>query len=126
MGVGLPENILECIALGIDMFDCVLPTRNARHGLIYTSEGVINIKNAKWADDLSPIDPNADNNFSTTYSKAYLKHLFKVNEMLGFTMATIQNLRFYLWLVETAREKIISGDFVAWKDQLVKKVSTRL
>ena len=98
MGVGLPENILECISLGIDMFDCVLPTRNARHGLLYTSEGVINIKNAKWADDFTPIDPNADNHFSQTYSKAYLKHLFKVNELLGFTMASIHNLRFYLWL----------------------------
>lgn len=126
MGVGLPENILECIALGIDMFDCVLPTRNARHGLLYTSEGVINIKNAKWADDFSPIDANADDTFSTTYSKAYLKHLFKVNELLGFTMASVHNLRFYLWLVETAREKIISGDFVTWKDQLVKNVSVRL
>ncbi len=126
MGVGLPENILECIGLGIDMFDCVLPTRNARHGLLYTSEGVINIKNAKWADDFSPIDPNADNKFSLTYTKAYLKHLFKVNEMFGFTIASIHNLRFYLWLVETAREKIISGEFVAWKDALIPKLSQRL
>jgi len=126
MGVGLPENILECIALGIDMFDCVLPTRNARHGLLYTSEGVINIKNAKWADDFSPIDPNADNQFSLNYSKAYLKHLFKVNEMFGFTIASIHNLRFYLWLVETAREKILNGGFVEWKDAMVKKVRVRL
>ena len=126
MGVGLPENILECISLGIDMFDCVLPTRNARHGLLYTSEGVINIKNAKWADDFTPIDPNADNHFSQTYSKAYLKHLFKVNELLGFTMASIHNLRFYLWLVETAREKIVTGDFVPWRDVLLTKVSKRL
>ena len=126
MGVGLPENILECISLGIDMFDCVLPTRNARHGLLYTSEGVINIKNAKWADDFSPIDAKSDNHFSQTYSKAYLKHLFKVNEMLGFTIASIHNLRFYLWLVETAREKIIAGDFVIWRDNLLSKVSKRL
>ncbi len=126
MGVGLPENILECISLGIDMFDCVLPTRNARHGLLYTSEGVINIKNAKWSDDFTPIDSNADNHFSQTYSKAYLKHLFKVNEFLGFTMASIQNLRFYLWLVETAREKIISGEFVHWRDALLPKISKRL
>ncbi len=126
MGVGLPENILECISLGIDMFDCVLPTRNARHGLLYTSEGVINIKNAKWADDFTPIDPNADNHFSQTYSKAYLKHLFKVNELLGFTMASIHNLRFYLWLVETAREKIVTGGFVPWRDVLLTKVSKRL
>ena len=126
MGVGLPENILECISLGIDMFDCVLPTRNARHGLLYTSDGVINIKNAKWADDFSPIDAKSDNHFSQTYSKAYLKHLFKVNEMLGFTIASIHNLRFYLWLVETAREKIIAGDFVIWRDNLLSKVSKRL
>jgi len=126
MGVGLPENILECISLGIDMFDCVLPTRNARHGLLYTSDGVINIKNAKWADDFSPIDVKSDNHFSQTYSKAYLKHLFKVNEMLGFTIASIHNLRFYLWLVETAREKIIEGDFVIWRDNLLSKVSKRL
>ena len=126
MGVGLPENILECIALGIDMFDCVLPTRNARHGLLYTSEGVINIKNAKWKDDFSKIDPQADDRFSQTYSKAYLKHLFKVNEMFGFTIASIHNLRFYLWLVETAREKIIAGDFVAWKDALLPRLMRRL
>jgi len=126
MGVGLPENILECIALGIDMFDCVLPTRNARHGLLYTSEGVINIKNAKWADDLSPIDTNSDSRFSQIHTKAYLKHLFKVNEMYGFTIASIHNLRFYLWLVETAREKILSGDFVTWKNSLLPKLKTRL
>jgi len=126
MGVGLPENILECIGLGIDMFDCVLPTRNARHGLLYTSEGVINIKNAKWADDFSPIDPNADDRFSTTYTKAYLKHLFKVNEMFGFTIASIHNLRFYLWLVETAREKIIAGEFHPWKEALLPRLMQRL
>jgi len=108
------------------MFDCVLPTRNARHGLLYTSEGVINIKNAKWADDFSPIDANADDRFSKTYTKAYLKHLFKVNEMFGFTIASIHNLRFYLWLVETAREKIIAGDFVEWKDGLLPRLMQRM
>ena len=126
MGVGLPENILECIALGIDMFDCVLPTRNARHGLLYTSQGVINIKNAKWANDFSPIDNNSDSKYSLTHTKAYLRHLFKVSELLGCTIASIHNLRFYLWLVETAREKIIAGEFEAWKTALVPKLQTRL
>ena len=126
MGVGLPENVLECIALGIDMFDCVLPTRNARHGMIYTSEGVINIKNAKWADDFSPLDINSDTEFSKKYTKAYVRHLFKVSELLGCTIASIHNLRFYLWLVETAREKILSGEFTAWKNALVPKLKNRL
>jgi len=126
MGVGLPENILECIALGIDMFDCVLPTRNARHGMLYTSEGVINIKNAKWKNDFSPIDPNSTTDFSKTYSKAYLRHLIRVNELFGMTIASIHNLRFYLWLVESAREKIIEGTFREWKDRMVEKVRTRL
>ena len=126
MGVGLPENILECIALGIDMFDCVLPTRNARHGMLYTSEGVINIKNAKWQDDFSPIDPNSTTAYSLDYSKAYLRHLFKVNELFGMTIASIHNLRFYLWLVETSREKILSGEFREWKDEMVARVKRRL
>lgn len=126
MGVGLPENILECIALGIDMFDCVLPTRNARHGLLYTSEGVINIKNAKWKDDFSPIDANCPAPTSQTHSKAYLRHLFQVSELLGMQIATLHNLSFYLWLVETAREKIEDGSFRQWKDVMVKKVSQRL
>lgn len=126
MGVGLPENILECIALGIDMFDCVLPTRNARHGMLYTSEGVLNMKNAKWADDFSPIDPLSDSIYSQTHSKAYLRHLFKVSELLASTIASIHNLRFYLWLVETAREKIIAGEFYTWKEALIPKLQTRL
>ena len=126
MGVGLPENVLECIGLGIDMFDCVLPTRNARHGMLYTSEGVINIKNAKWKDDFSPIDPNSTTSFSQDYSKAYLRHLFKVNELFGMTIASIHNLRFYLWLVETSREKILSGEFREWKDAMVARVKRRL
>lgn len=126
MGVGLPENILESIARGIDMFDCVLPSRNARHGLLYTSEGIINIKNAKWKDDFSAIDPNCPAPTSQNHSKAYLRHLFQVNEMLGLQIATLHNLSFYLWLVETAREKIASGEFTAWKDTMVKKVAIRL
>jgi len=126
MGIGLPENILESIALGIDMFDCVLPTRNARHGMLYTSEGVINIKNAKWQKDFSPIDPNSTTEFSTKYTKAYLRHLFKVNELFGMTIASIHNLRFYLWLVETSREKILAGEFREWKDAMVAKVQQRL
>lgn len=126
MGVGLPENILECIALGIDMFDCVLPTRNARHGMLYTSEGVLNMKNAKWAADFSPVDAHSDSIYSQTHSKAYLRHLFKVSELLASTIASIHNLRFYLWLVETAREKIINGDFYTWKKAMIPKLRTRL
>jgi len=126
MGVGLPENLLECIALGIDMFDCVLPTRNARHGLLYTRNGIINIKNKKWEDDFSPIDGESDSVFGSTYSKAYLKHLFKVSEMLGASLATINNLKFFMWIVETSREKIIDGTFVEWKNALLPKVRQRL
>jgi len=126
MGVGLPENVLECIALGIDMFDCVLPSRNARHGMLYTSEGVINIKNEKWKMDFSPIDPNSDTEFSQRYTKAYLRHLFKVSELFGCTIASIHNLRFYLWLVETAREKILEDAFEPWKTELVAKMKRRL
>jgi len=126
MGVGLPENIIECIALGIDMFDCVLPTRNARHGLLYTSEGIINIKNAKWEKDYSPIDPHGDNHLSKIHSKAYLRHLFKVGEYLAYTISSIHNLRFFLWLVETAREKIVEGTFSEWKSAVMPKISRRL
>lgn len=127
MGVGLPENILECIALGIDMFDCVLPTRNARHGLLYTTEGVLHIKNNKWKDDFSPIDPHPEASpYSQKYSKAYLRHLFRVKELVALQIASTQNLRFYLWLVNTAREKIISGDFVTWKNNLLPKITRKL
>jgi queuine tRNA-ribosyltransferase len=126
MGVGLPENILESIALGIDMFDCVLPSRNARHGIIYTREGIINIKNAKWQDDATPIDKESDAPTSRVHSRAYLRHLFKVEELLGAQLATIQNLSFFLWLVKTAREKIEAGTYGTWKNVMVKKVSTRL
>ena len=126
MGVGTPENILECIALGIDMFDCVMPTRNARNGMLFTTEGIINIRNEKWKADLSPIDITLGGYASTFYSKAYLRHLIINKEILGAQIASIHNLAFYLWLVKEAREHIIAGDFSSWKDQMVKVVSRRL
>jgi queuine tRNA-ribosyltransferase len=126
MGVGTPANILECIALGVDMFDCVMPTRNARNGMLFTSEGIINIRNEKWKDDFSSIDPAIGNYASTFYSKAYLRHLTVSKEILAAQIASIHNLSFYLWLVGQAREHILAGDFAVWKDQMVKKVSTRL
>jgi len=126
MGVGLPENILESIALGIDMFDCVLPSRNARHGILYTKNGLINIKNAKWQDDFSPIDADSDAPTSRIHTKAYLRHLFKVEELLAGQIATIQNLSFFLWLVSESRRKITEGSFNSWKSQMVKAVSQRL
>lgn len=126
MGVGTPANILECIALGVDMFDCVMPTRNARNGMLFTSEGIINIKNEKWKDDLSPIDPKLDNNVSNFYSKAYLRHLITSKEILGAQISSIHNLAFYLWLVGEARQRIIDGDFDSWKATMVKKVAQRI
>lgn len=126
MGVGTPENILECIALGVDMFDCVMPTRNARNGMLFTTEGIINIRNEKWKDDLSPIDAQLGGYASTFYSKAYLRHLIMSKEILGAQIATLQNLTFYLWLVKQARERIIQGTFAAWKNNMVKIVSQRL
>jgi len=126
MGVGTPTNILEGIALGIDMFDCVMPTRNARHGLLYTSEGIINIKNKKWENDFSPIDSNGHTFVDSQYNKAYLRHLIHTNELLGAQIASIHNLGFYLWLVTTAREQIQQGTFTTWKNQLVKKLDQRL
>ncbi len=126
MGVGTPINILENIALGIDMFDCVMPTRNARNGQLFTSEGIINIKNKKWEDDYSPLDPNGDSYVDSAYSKAYVKHLFKANEMLGKQIATLHNIRFYLWLVEQARNHILAGDFYDWKNKMVKILGQKL
>jgi len=126
MGVGTPENILECIALGIDMFDCVMPTRNARNGMLFTSQGIINIRNEKWKDDLSPIDPEIGGHVSTFYSKAYLRHLIIAKEILGAQIASIHNLTFYLWLVRQARQKIEEGTFATWKNSMVKIVSQRL
>ncbi|MCB0479196.1 MAG: tRNA guanosine(34) transglycosylase Tgt [Crocinitomicaceae bacterium] len=126
MGVGTPVNILECIALGVDMFDCVMPSRNARHGMLFTSEGIINIKNQKWKDDFSVLDANGSSFVDHEYSKAYLRHLMITNEFLGIQIATLHNLSFYLWLVREAREKIISGEFASWKDQMVIKLANRL
>ena len=126
MGVGLPENILESIALGIDMFDCVLPSRNARHGILYTKNGLINIKNAKWQDDFSPIDAESNANTSRIHTKAYLRHLFKVEELLAGQIATLHNLSFFLWLVTESRRKIKEGAFNSWKSDMVRSVSQRL
>jgi queuine tRNA-ribosyltransferase len=126
MGVGTPINILENIALGVDMFDCVMPTRNARNGMLFTANGTINIKNKKWENDFSPIDDMGITFVDTDYSKAYLKHLFSVNELLGKQIATIHNLGFYLWLVREARKHIIDGDFGVWKDIMVKQMDKRL
>jgi len=126
MGVGTPENILESIALGIDMFDCVMPTRNARNGMLFTTQGIINIRNEKWKDDLTPIDSELGGHVSTFYSKAYLRHLIISKEILGAQIASIHNLTFYLWLVDQARKKIEEGTFVEWKNKMVKTVSDRL
>ncbi len=126
MGVGTPINILENIALGIDMFDCVMPTRNARNGMLFTAHGTMNMRNRKWRDDFSPIDEMAITWVDTEYSKAYLKHLFTVNEMLGKQIATIHNLGFYMWLVREARKHILAGDFSVWKNKMVKQMGNRL
>jgi len=126
MGVGTPINILENIALGIDMFDCVMPTRNGRNGMLFTAFGSINIKNKKWVDDFSEIDSMNITWVDTAYSKAYLRHLFTVNEMLGRQIATIHNLGFYLWLVREARKHILAGDFGVWKSKMVKQMDNRL
>ncbi|KGO84630.1 queuine tRNA-ribosyltransferase [Flavobacterium rivuli WB 3.3-2 = DSM 21788] len=126
MGVGTPINILENIALGVDMFDCVMPTRNARNGMLFTANGTINIKNKKWEDDFSPVDEMGITFVDTQYTKAYLRHLFAANEYLGKQIATIHNLGFYMWLVREAREHIIAGDFYAWKEKMVKQMSQRL
>lgn len=126
MGVGTPANILEGIALGIDMFDCVMPTRNARNGMLFTTEGTINMKNEKWKDDFSAIDSEIDNYVSNFYTKAYVRHLLKADEMLGAMICSVHNLAFYLWLVGQAREQIIAGTFNAWKDKMVVKLMQRL
>lgn len=126
MGVGTPENILESISLGIDMFDCVLPTRNARHGLLYTANGIINIKNEKWKNDFSALDETGTSYVDKKYSKAYLRHLIHCNELLGAQIASIHNLAFYLWLVGEARNQIIAGTFYEWKNNMVKKITQRL
>ena len=126
MGVGTPVNILESIALGIDMFDCVMPTRNGRNGMLFTGRGIINIKNRKWSNDYTPIDEEAHSYVDTQYSKAYLRHLIISGEMLGAQVATLHNLGFYLWLVRQARHEISSGTFSAWKERIIPALSTRL
>nr|WP_294900212.1 tRNA guanosine(34) transglycosylase Tgt [uncultured Pedobacter sp.] len=126
MGVGTPINLLENIALGIDMFDCVMPTRNARNGMLFTRHGVINIKNEKWKNDFSPVDPDSDLFSDLNYSKAYLRHLIHSKEILGSQIATLHNLHFYLWLVDEAREKIITGEFYDWKNKMVKVLGHKL
>ena len=126
MGVGTPWNILEAIDLGVDMFDCVMPTRNGRNGMVFTSQGVINIKNLKWAKDFSPLDPGLPNELSQYYTKAYCRHLFMADEILGLQLASIQNLSFYLWLVGEARKHIQLGDYSSWKTSMVAQISQRL
>jgi queuine tRNA-ribosyltransferase len=126
MGVGTPANILECIALGVDMFDCVIPTRNGRNGMLYTAAGIINIKNKKWENDFSAIDETSNAWVSKNHSKAYLRHLFAAGEMLGPQIASIHNLSFFSWLVTEARNKIIQGGFLKWKNEIAGKLRVRL
>ena len=126
MGVGTPANLLEGIERGIDMFDCVMPTRNGRNACLFTSEGIMNMRNRKWADDFTPIDPNGTASVDLFYTKAYLHHLFKAQELLALEIASIHNLAFYLWLVGEARKHIIAGDFTSWKSMMVKRVTNRL
>ena len=126
MGVGTPANILEAIDRGIDMMDCVMPTRNGRNGMLFTSQGIMNMKNRKWADDFSPIDPEGETWVDKTYSKAYLRHLFVSGELLAMQIASIHNLGFYLWLVKEARKHILSGDFTDWKKEMIEKVTHRI
>ncbi len=126
MGVGTPWNILECISLGIDMFDCVMPTRNGRNGMLFTTQGVINIKNKKWATDFSPLDEGLPNEVSNYYTKAYLRHLFVSNELLGLTLASLQNLSFYLWMMNEAGNEIMKGNFTSWKNEMKEQFKQRL
>lgn len=126
MGVGTPINILEAIERGVDMFDCIMPTRNGRNGQLFTAYGTMNMRNKKWENDFSPIDPEGASYVDRLYSKAYLHHLIKVNEILGLQIASIHNLAFYLWLVNEARKHIIAGDFTTWKSQMVRQMDNRL
>lgn len=126
MGVGTPANILESISRGVDMFDCVMPTRNGRNGMIFTSEGIINLKNEKWKADFSPVDPNGETFVDAQYSRAYLRHLFMAGEILGPMIASLHNIGFYLWLVREARKHIIGGDFAEWRDVMLPRVTRRL
>jgi queuine tRNA-ribosyltransferase len=126
MGVGTPVNLLECISRGIDMFDCVMPSRNARHGMLFTRNGIINIKNKKWYKDFSPLDEDGTSYVDKAYTKAYLRHLIISKENLGIQIATIHNLAFYLTLMREARQHILAGDFKQWKDEMIPKLSNRL
>jgi queuine tRNA-ribosyltransferase len=126
MGVGTPQNILECIALGIDMFDCVMPTRNARNGMLFTKNGIINIKNKRWENDFSAIDPDSDCVTVKRHSKAYLRHLMISKEYLGAQIASLNNLSFYLWLVQEARKQILADTFLSWKNNILPQISQRL
>ena len=126
MGVGTPANLLEGIARGVDMFDCVMPTRNGRNAMLFTSEGTIHIRNKKWADDFSPLDPNGTSFVDRCYTKAYLRHLFVAGEMLAAQIASQHNLAFYLHLVAQAREHIAAGDFGSWKEAMIRKLDTKL
>lgn len=126
MGVGTPENILEGIERGVDMFDCVMPTRNGRNGMLFTSEGIMNMRNEKWKNDFSPLDPNGTSYVDYSYTRAYLRHLFISKELLAMQIASIHNLAFYLWLVKEARRHILAGDFVSWKKEMLTRVSRRL
>ena len=126
MGVGTPWNILECISMGVDMFDCVMPTRNGRNAMLFTSKGVINIDNKKWEFDFSPIDDGIDCSVSNYYSKSYLRHLLKSQELLGLTIASVHNLAFYLWLVKEGRRRILDGSFSGWKNEMVEVLRQRL
>ena len=126
MGVGTPVNILEGIARGVDMFDCVMPTRNGRNAMLFTAEGVLNMRNAKWADDFSPVDPQGICYVDTQYSRAYLHHLFKAKELLAMQIASIHNLAFYLWLVGEARRHILQDDYLSWMTTMKEKLSRRL
>jgi len=126
MGVGTPANLLESIALGVDMFDCVMPTRNGRNGMIFTFNGIMNMKNEKWKNDFSPLDEASGLHYDSFYSKSYLRHLFAAGEILGPMIASVHNLHFYLSLMENAREKILEGTFAVWKDMMVPKLQNRL
>ena len=126
MGVGTPWNIIECIGMGIDMFDCVMPTRNGRNAMLFTTRGIINIDNKRWEHDYTAIDEGLDNETSRNYSKAYLRHLFKSKEYLAYTIASVHNLAFYLWLVTEARKQILEHNFTSWKNAIIPVLKTRL
>ena len=126
MGVGTPANLLEAIERGVDMFDCIMPTRNGRNGQIFTKNGIMNMRNERWKNDFSPIEEDGASFVDTLYSKAYLRHLINVNEILGLQIASIHNLAFYIWLVKEARKHIIAGDFATWKSQMVEQTMRRL